>query len=294
MDAYTFFFLIIFASYILLYITGKFYLHENFTTEKKACKGTIVEFEEPVDKPYVSDSISAVDDYEHNLVFRNEGSRELSDTLKNKLMSQYPLDWSVQPPSSMKFQEGHKKQVEGYENAPPVSTQPSPFVDIENDMKPPDTTALEMEERKLLQTYNPTKNTKNQPTEYNLHDAEDLIKKIYDKKGLIPEVRKRENHVYEVIGTRSKNEKIIYEDEPEGLAQDAHVTPASDATDTTNNVSLGENTIVIPQKARDIAAGNDPYYNTTTQTRTGKWDYMRWTPGLERMFAPSTPVNEWY
>ena len=27
--------------------------------------------------------------------------------------------------------------------------------------------------------------------------------------------------------------------------------------------------------------------------KTGKWDYQAWTPGLDRMFAPTNPTKDW-
>ena len=287
MDAYTIFFLLIIVGYLFLYVSGKYYLRDGFQPseslkkEVKQCQGTIVEFEQPADKPYLNRPINDVDDYEYNVVFQNEGDREVSKATLNKLTAQYPLDWSGLPPSSSRFQEGRKQQVEAYENAPPVSTS-NPYKEVDgSNMTPPDTSALEMEERKLLQTYNPKPNDK--PTEYDINDAEELIRKIYDKKGLIADVLKKDNNVYEIVGTRRKDEKIIYEgDEPEA--------PVSNKP----NEAAGEDNIIIPQKARDTAAGLDPYYTPGTSTRTGKWDYMRWTPGLERMFAPTQPVQEWY
>lgn len=51
------------------------------------------------------------------MVFQNEGDRELSTALRNKLMSQYPMDWSTQPPSSAQFQAGLR---ESFENATPT------------------------------------------------------------------------------------------------------------------------------------------------------------------------------
>ena len=286
MDTYTIFFLLLIVSYLFLYISGKYYLRQGFEgtslkREVKQCKGTIVEFEEPADKPYLNRPINDVDDYEYNVVFQNEGDREVSKATLNKLTAQYPLDWSGLPPSSARFQEGRKQQVEAYENAPPVSTS-NPYKEVDgSNMTPPDTSALEMEERKLLQTYNPKPRDK--PTEYNLDDAEELIKKIYDKKGLFADVVKKDNNVYEIVGTRRKDEKIVYEGEESEAPSSNQPTQ-----------SAGEDNIIIPQKARDTAAGLDPYYSPNSSTRTGKWDYMRWTPGLERMFAPTEPVQQWY
>lgn len=290
-DPFTIFIVLILGAYALLYISGRYYLRESYANpdslkkETQVCPGTIVEFEEPADKPYVTRPIDDVDDYEYNLVFRNEGDREMSKAVLNKLTAQYPLDWSGLPPSAMRFQEGFKQQQEAYQNAPPVPQGINPYEEIDgSNMKIPDTSAMEMEERKLLQTYEAK--PADAPVEYRLEDAKDLIKKIYDKKNMIPDIKVRDNNVYEVIGTRSKDEKIVYEDEgPQETEAPVNGTQAIEAA--------AENTITIPQRTTDIAAGLDPYYTPSTSTRTGRWDYMRWTPGLERMFAPTYPTKDW-
>lgn len=288
MDPFTIFFLMLLGAYLLLYVSGRYYLREGYenTTslkrETKVCPGTIYEFEEPVEKPYVTRPINDVDDYEYNLVFRNEGDRELSKAVVNKLTAQYPLDWSGLPPSAMGFQEGFKQQQEAYANAPPVRQGFNPYKEIEGaSLTPPDTRAVEMEERKILSTY--VSKPPVPPAEYNIEDAKQLIDKIYDKRNLIADVKVRENNVYEIIGTRRKDEKIVYEDEES----------EAPVVGTEGQAIALEDQITIPQRATDVAAGLDPFYSPNAKTRTGRWDYMRWTPGLERMFAPTYPTQDW-
>jgi len=43
----------------------------------------------------------------------------------------------------------------------------------------------------------------------------------------------------------------------------------------------------------DTAAGLDPFYSTSGSTHMNRWDYQKFTPGLERMFAPSKPLQNW-
>jgi hypothetical protein len=56
--------------------------------------------------PYATDNIQSVDDYEYSMVFQNEGDRAMTKATRDLLMSQYPMDWTVQPPSSDLFQQG--------------------------------------------------------------------------------------------------------------------------------------------------------------------------------------------
>ena len=251
---------------------------------RKPCKPSSVIMEQSFDAPYVKQAILDVDDYEYNLIFQNEGDREMTKALQNKLQSQYPMDWSTQPPSSAHFQAGKKKLMESFANAPVtgkgMNKGEDPYKEISGEgMTPPDTTIQEMEERKVLQTYKPKKT--GDLTTYSLEDADELIKKIYDTKGLIPDVRHKDGNVYEIVGTRRKDEKIVYEDE-EAPAQQAPVQAA------------GEATITVPPVAADVAVGLDPFFTPSASTKLDRWDYTKFTPGLERMFAPTYPTVEWY
>jgi hypothetical protein len=105
-----------------------------------------------------------------------------------------------------------------------------------------------------------------------------LIKKIYDAKGLIPQVlHKDDTNVYEIVGVRNKNEKIQYED-------DINEVVREDSDSIT----------VVPQAAKDLLYNSDPFYDKQNRTRTDKWDYTKWTPELERMVAPTYSTSQWY
>lgn len=246
---------------------------------RKPCKSSLV-LDQRLESPTVQKRILDVDDYEYNLVFQQEGDRELSKGLYNKLQSQYPLDWSVQPPSSTHFQAGLQKLKESFKSTPVSPSDSNVYREIGAEaLTPPDTTAAHMEERKILQLYQPAKT--DSLGSYQLEDAQALIKRIYDAKGLVPEVEKKENNVYEIVGTRRKDEKIVYEDE-NPPAQRSSVQEA------------GEGTIIVPPTAVDVAAGLDPFFTPGASTHMDRWDYTKFTPGLERMFAPTYPTVEWY
>lgn len=275
--------------FILIIVIGYFYLSMRSSKEgfsepiptgelRKPCKPSVI-MNQYMDAPFVKKRILDVDDYEYNLVFQQEGDREISKALYNKLQSQYPLDWSVQPPSSAHFQAGLQQLKESFTGSPVSQPGPDPYREIGNQaLVPPDTTAAQMEEKKILQLYKPAKSDSLES--YQLDDAEALIKRIYDAKGLVPEVQKKEGNVYEVIGTRRKDEKIVYEDE-NPPAQRAPVEEA------------GEGRITVPVTAVDTAAGLDPFFTPGASTHMGRWDYTKFTPGLERMFAPTYPTADW-
>ena len=58
-------------------------------------------------------------------------------------------------------------------------------------------------------------------------------------------------------------------------------------------IGPGEARIEVPPTALEVAAGNDPFFEPTTSTRSSRSDYMRWAPGMERMFAPTYPTTDW-
>jgi hypothetical protein len=302
----------ILLGYIVLYINGKKYL-ENFqggapNTETGPTVGDLYPTPPPVNKidlsnellpsnrrprlimettsldPVAKDAIKSVDDYEYNLVFQNESDRSISTALRNKLMSQRPMDWSGLPPSSSQFQAGLR---ESFENATPtVPENAHPYTAISGTgIMPPDTQSIEMEERRVLQTYKPP--TIKEMGSYKAESSpEELIKKLYEVKGLIPTVAHKEGTaVYEIVGVRRKDEKVLYEDEE----APALLTP---------DPSAGEARITVPPAALDYAAAKDPYYDTNPgageRSRTGKWNYQSWTPGLERSFGPTNPKEQWY
>jgi hypothetical protein len=197
-------------------------------------------------------------------------------------MSQYPMDWSGYPTSSSQFQAGYSESFTSATRTVPDNPKPYDAVSGVN-MYPPDTEKAEGEERRLLQTYNPTLG--GDMTTYDIQDAKQLIENIYAAKGLIPTVaHEKDTNVYEIVGVRRKDEKVLYEDE-EAPASRESVEQA------------GESTIIVPTAAADLAATKDPYYDVTGpggKTRMNKWDYASWTPGLERMFAPTNGQQNWY
>jgi hypothetical protein len=302
---------IVFIGYIAVYIGTRQYLRENYESKpsfivddstasqeqakaaeeskRKWIKKQQAKEEEEgivldvVTKPYETSAINSIDDYEYNLVFQNESDRELSQDLRNKLMSQYPMDWSIQPPSSSQFVNGLS---EGFESTPEVMStdKKDPYAEISvQNVTPPDTMKVEQEERKILQTYVPKK--AGDLKTYDIEDAMTLIKKIYDAKGEVADVVRTNDNVYEIIGTRRKDEKVVYEEMDDQAPTGS--LPVQKA---------GEATIKVPPAAVDYNTALDPFYGPSVESsgRQGKWNYRQWTPGLERMFAPTEPRTNWY
>jgi len=309
------------VGFVYVFITTRQYLRQGFQDSS----GNPIPLTLPkvvvLNQPYTTQAIRGADDYELSSVFQNESEKELSADLRNKLMSQYPMDWASQPPSSSVFQKGQRqmfqdqkgqremfqnqqtqnpqwylgqqvtdssgnpvnledKPVDAVTGPLDVSGNPYEFVE-DNAIMPPDTLAVEQEEKKILQTYQP-KHAGDLST-YNVDDAMELIRKIYDQKGEVPQVVRKKNNVYEVVGTRKKNEQIVYEETDQEAPASMEPMP-----------TVGENVTVVPQAAKDADAALDPFYNTDSSTHQGRWNYRSWTPGLERMFPPTEPRKNWY
>jgi hypothetical protein len=230
-------------------------------------------------KPYITRKIENVDDYEYNIVFKNEGNREVSENLRNKLNSKFPMDWVNLPPNSARFQEGDVAPVlEQYKDM----GMDTPYDNVDTGYQPPDEDAEDAEEKKILATYVPKRSEKT-PGTYDIEDAKELIDKIYEKRGLRPEVVAMPNNVYQVVGTQEINPKIVWEDQ-------APVQFGGAAATT----SAGEQTIQVPYNAGDPDKALDPYFDKSSHSNLDRWDYREWTPGLERMFGPTQPQAAWY
>lgn len=228
--------------------------------------------------PYMQDPIDSLGDYEYNMVFQNEADKPLTAKERSALMSQYPLDWSGYPSSASQFQAGLR---ESFENASPnVPDDAKPYQNISGGtMSPPDTGAMEAEERKILMTYKPE--FPPDPTAYDPADVNDLVTKLYAKKGLVPEIKRRgETNVYDIVGSRPVNEKVEYDDDGAAPAS-GDAVPAAGEGYTQGPAAAGQTPDRFFQDMKGVGTGN-------------KWDYTAWTPGLERMFAPSNEQKAWY
>jgi hypothetical protein len=300
MDNLTFYLGFMIIAGLFLYFSGRNYLLETFQsvmflTPKPGDKTKV----NLPDRPYTTEPIRKladydgfkVDSYEVDAVYNNEGSREAGKREINDAYTRYPLSWTARPPSDQQFQEYREAFIDAAEKE--MTDAPAKAENIQelykavsgDEMVPPDTTAAELEEQKLLAMYNPDQP---QPLkEYNINNSleriTDLVKRIYNKKGLLVDVERSKQgpNVFEIVETRPKDEKIVWEDEV--------------ARDPVERYKLrNEEQIEVPVTVSDIAAGLDPFFEPRTRTRMDRHDYTQWTPGLERQFAPTYAKDSWY
>lgn len=230
---------------------------------------------EAITPPFTIAPINEVDDYEYNLVFQNEGTKAITKANRDLLMSAYPMDWSTHPPSSSVFEQG---QAEFFNDLAIKSQTPqtgNPYARIEGfETLPP------ASEKEILATYVPKK--PQELTTYDAADAKEIIDKIYSARGQIADMKQSstDSNVFVITGVRNKASPINYE--PDAEASEGAVKAA------------GENTIEAPVIYTSENQGLDPFFTPGDSTRDGKWDYTRFTPGLERSFAPNQPMQNWY
>lgn len=235
--------------------------------------------------PYATDTILSVDDYEYSMVFQNEGDRAMTKATRDMLMSQYPMDWTVQPPSSDLFQQGLAAYKESFQN-PQELPKKNPYMAIDgSNMTPP----VYTDESDILATYTPKK--PNELTTYDAADAKEIVDKIYGAKGLVADFKKTGDNTYTVMGTRPINEKVVYE----GEETDGSGNQAPTSSQAVPSTGEQEGTFIVPATV-DTFKVRDPFFtvNPSDRARDGKWNYASWTPGLERSFAPTEPQTHWY
>ena len=89
------------------------------------------------------------------------------------------------------------------------------------------------------------------------------------------EKSKQGQNIWEIVEVKEKDPHIVWED------------------DTRDRMTQrGEEIIEVPHTVSDVSAGLDPFFKPRNGIRDGK--YNNFTPGLERMFAPTQPIKSWY
>jgi len=266
-------FLLLAIGYFVLYFGGRRYL-ENFKTQDNLHRDWSQMLP---DMPYTISPIDNIDNYEVSAVYQNQGSKEVSKQQINDAMTRYPLDWAGQGPASQFHQENQTQSQS------PIGTSSGASTIVSNAMILKDSN-MDEEEKKFLKTYVPS--SSKDLLQYSVYDVKEIANKIYNKKGLIPVIKKSKQgpNVWEIVEVKEKNPKIVWEDEvqPSGVM-------ARDVME-----QRGEEVIIVPQSVGDMTAGMDPFFNAKPSMKRGKNDYTQWTPGLERMFAPTYPVKAWY
>jgi hypothetical protein len=145
---------------------------------------------------------------------------------------------------------------------------------------PPDTDAIREREQAILSSYQPTDLTKH-TVDNEMQSVAKLVNGMYKQDpNWEPVVKQIGEHQWEIAEIRPKARKETYADEHTKATAltDEHMKPT---------VSIDDHNRLDPyfDKSGIVDKDNNRYWKYD--------DFRRWTPGLERMFAPTLSNTEW-
>jgi hypothetical protein len=232
--------------------------------------------------------IKKLDDYEYTRVFKSESPQRtgLSPETKSDMMSKYVLDWANLPFNSEDRATKEDEFVAG--RAESGYRDPASGVFFKNLNNPqivsPAEEAAKLREQTILAQY--------QPTDVSTHIMDNdtlavakLVNEVYaEDPNWEPVVARTDENKWEVRELRPKSRKEKWED-----AQTVTLAAAESSRQ------------IIPPPSLQISdrLADDPYFDKAgvgdkANDRFWKYsDFNKWTPGLERMFAPTFSQEQW-
>ncbi len=258
------------------------------------------QFPPPGEQTSAKTPINSLDDYEYNRVVDLENRPRmapLSKQVKSNLLNAMQLDWPTLPYSS----DTKAKLEEQFVDArmQDVFREPKSGVFFKNmegaDVSPPDEDARAAREAKILSAYQPTDITTHVVDDEYERVAKVVAQQYSTDPDWEPVVEKRGPHQYAVTELRPRHkankageEEVVWEGEgttslaqakQQGLLEGGEVKP--------NSMSIQDN-LADPFFAKTgvVDHSNDTFWKYS--------DFNKWTPGLERMFAPTDPTNQWH
>lgn len=228
--------------------------------------------------------INKLDDYEYTRIFQNENSPrgELSKTTINSIMSKNQWDWAKLPFNSEVRVAAEDEFITGRQDN--VFRDPKTgvyFKAVEGfSVNPPDIGEIDNEEKTKLTPFEEEKSE--HLLKHDINDVALLVKKMYaDDKNWEPVIEKINDNEYRVSELRPREKKERYAGEEDQTIERAK-----------------ENGNIQAQVTVE-GSNNDPYFDKTgviDYSNDRFWDYKdfkKWTPGLERMFAPTLENTNW-
>lgn len=239
--------------------------------------------------PSARTKIDKLDDYEYTRVFEQErGQRNVIEkAAHNKLLEDRVLDWANLPFNSEDRASQEDSFIAGRMESGFTEPKSGVFFNTVRgaDLEPPDVEAARLREQKILAAYRPTDITKH-VIDNETEAVANLVHKVYQEDpNWEPVVTKVGENQWEVAELRPKPRKEKYAD------------------DATRELSMMESQgLVVPPPTVNIddRIRNDPYFDKSglgDRDNNRFWNYKdfnKWTPGLERMFAPTMDNKAWY
>jgi hypothetical protein len=226
-----------------------------------------------------------MDDYEYSRVFQSESSprTEIAHTTINSLMAKNQFDWSQLPFNSQKRADEETEFVAGrLDNA---FRDPKTGVFFRNmegfEVNPPDLDAHDSAEKAKLEGF--TGKPAEALTEHTVEDVASLIKKMYaDDPDWEPVVERVSESEYRVVELRPKPKVEKYKSDHD----DDTIERSKEMGKISAEVQVeGGNQDPYFDKQGVVDYGNDRFFEYK--------DFKKWTPGLERMFAPTLDQTNW-
>jgi hypothetical protein len=252
---------------------------------------TRVVTESDVDRPWDQTPINSVEDYDRTNVYENErDSRHgaMSTAVINDLSNKYKMDWAQLPFNSEAKAAQEDAFVAGrLEN---VYREPKSGTFFKNMMGdnlfPPNTDEREQNERRILNSYKAPQVAKNEEEEETSMIGR-LVKKLFaSDKDYEPVVEKSGDNKWDITELRPKARKEQWADADNGTSIDSAVRAGW--IPPTPSMQIFDHGTNDPAFYRAGVADNDNgrFWNYK--------DFNKFTPGLERMFAPTLTTREWY
>jgi hypothetical protein len=154
-------------------------------------------------------------------------------------------------------------------------------------MAPQDLQDIDEREKAILQQYSPKKTE--DLLDHDTDDVQVLVKKLYendpDWEPVVEKVKKGEFEVTKLIPKRKKKDSQF---------EDEDVPTVAEAIE--KGLAKG---VPKVQPRMEVSGMQDPYFDKTgvldyEGDRFYRYDqFAKWTPGLERMFAPTFDQNDW-
>ena len=221
-------------------------------------------------RPYVTNEMDMGDfegDFDRTMSNTFEGGLQATKDIQNLAIRQFPFDWSNAPPSSRIFQEQNALFLEKDDLLRNSEELSETYGSGSNATRMLSTGNYQREgfnnvdpAKDIITSYKPM--CSDESNSFSKDDSENFILDYYDKLGLVPEFKKREDGAYEVTNTHEKNPKIVYEDE---------VTSEGEST---WKPMAGNNDVRVQYSDNSIPS----------QVRTGL--EREDSKGLQRMFGP--------
>jgi len=233
--------------------------------------------------------IDKLDDYEYSRVNQVERAsiNSLDKDNKNKLLKNRTLDWANLPFNSEERSQKEDEFIAGRMDSAYRDPKSGVYFNTMEGrtLEPPDVDAARLREQKLLASYRPT-DVSTHVIDSETDAVARLVREEYGSDpNWEPVVSKIDENRWEVTELRPKARKETYAD----------AETISIATAEQKGLTSPQPSITINDRMQ-----NDPFFDKgglgdRDNDRFWKYeDFHKWTPDLERMFAPTADTKKWY